>query len=44
LDPAPLRDFLRHLALPDVFEARRTGEKRDEWIRNGPAMRVDLKI
>jgi len=44
LYPAPLRDFLMHLALLDVFEARWTEEIHDEWIRNVLAMRPDLKI
>lgn len=44
LYPAPLRDFLMHLALLDVFEARWTEKIHDEWIRNVLAMRPDLKI
>ena len=42
LFPAPLRDFLMHLALLDVFQARWTNEIHDEWIRNVLKMRSDL--
>ena len=31
---APLRDFLMHLALLDLFRARWTEEIHEEWIRN----------
>lgn len=44
LFPAPLRDFLMHLALLDVFEARWTEEIHDEWIRNVLKIRPDLTI
>ncbi len=43
LYPAPLRDFLMHLALTDLFRARWTHEIHDEWIRNLLAVRPDLK-
>ena len=42
LFPAPLRDFLMHLALLDVFQARWTDEIHAEWIRNVLKMRPDL--
>lgn len=42
LFPAPLRDFLMHLTLLDVFEARWTNEIHDEWIRNLLEIRPDL--
>lgn len=42
LFPAPLRDFLMHLALLDVFQARWTNEIHAEWIRNVLKMRPDL--
>ncbi len=44
LFPAPLRDFLMHLALLDVFEARWTEEIHDEWMRNVLRIRPDLTI
>ena len=44
LFPAPLRDFLMHLALLDVFEARWTEEIHAEWIRNVLEMRPDLTL
>jgi predicted nucleic acid-binding protein len=44
LFPAPLRDFLMHLALLDVFEARWTEEIHDEWMRNVLKIRPDLTI
>ena len=34
LYPAPLRDFLMHLAITDLFRAKWTNEIHDEWIRN----------
>ena len=34
LYPAPLRDFLMHLALTDLFRACWTNTIHDEWIRN----------
>jgi hypothetical protein len=42
LYPAPLRDFLMHLALTDLFRARWTDDIHDEWIRNVLANRPDL--
>lgn len=42
LFPAPLRDFLMHLALLDVFQARWTDEIHDEWIRSVLKTRPDL--
>jgi predicted nucleic acid-binding protein len=42
LFPAPLRDFLMHLCLLDVFQARWTDEIHAEWIRNVLKMRPDL--
>jgi predicted nucleic acid-binding protein len=42
LFPAPLRDFLMHLALLDVFQARWTNEIHAEWIQNVLEMRPDL--
>jgi len=44
LFPAPLRDFLMHLALLDVFEARWTEEIHSEWIRNVLEMRPELSL
>ena len=44
LFPAPLRDFLMHLALLDIFEARWTEEIHAEWIRNVLKIRSDLTI
>jgi hypothetical protein len=43
LYPAPLRDFLMHLALTDLFRAKWTNEIHEEWIRNVLANRPDLK-
>ena len=43
LYPAPLRDFLMHLALLDLFRARWTEEIHTEWIRNVLRQRPDLK-
>lgn len=42
LFPAPLRDFLMHLTLLDVFAARWTKQIHDEWIRNVLKIRPDL--
>lgn len=42
LFPAPLRDFLMHLALLDVFQARWTEQIHTEWIRNVLEIRPDL--
>lgn len=44
LFPAPLRDFLMHLALLDIFEARWTEQIHAEWIRNVLEMRPDLTL
>ena len=43
LYPAPLRDFLMHLALLDLFRARWTEEIHTEWSRNVLRQRPDLK-
>ena len=43
LYPAPLRDFLMHLALTDLFRAKWTDEIHEEWIRNVLANRPDLR-
>ena len=43
LYPAPLRDFLIHLSLVDLFRARWTDRIHDEWIRNLLVNRPDLK-
>lgn len=42
LYPAPLRDFLMHLAITDLFRAKWTDEIHDEWIRNLLKNRPDL--
>ncbi len=42
LFPAPLRDFLMHLCVLDVFQARWTNEIHAEWIRNVLKIRPDL--
>ncbi|MDD4890373.1 MAG: PIN domain-containing protein [Phycisphaerae bacterium] len=42
LYPAPLRDFLMHLALADMFRARWTDRIHEEWIRNLLKNRTDL--
>lgn len=42
LFPAPLRDFLMHLALLDVVRARWTDEIHAEWIRSVLKTRPDL--
>ncbi|HLJ96248.1 MAG TPA: PIN domain-containing protein [Gemmataceae bacterium] len=42
LYPAPLRDFLMHLALTDLFRAKWTDAIHDEWIRNILQDRPDL--
>src|SRR4051794_12566422 len=44
LYPAPLRDFLMHLALTDLFKARWTNDIHDEWIRNVLKDRPDLTL
>jgi predicted nucleic acid-binding protein len=43
LYPAPLRDFLMHLAVFDTFQAKWTEEIHAEWIRNVLKNRPDLK-
>jgi hypothetical protein len=43
LYPAPLRDFLMHLALTDLYRARWSDLIHDEWMRNVLASRPDLK-
>lgn len=42
LYPAPLRDFLMHLALTDLYRARWSDLIHDEWMRNVLANRPDL--
>lgn len=42
LYPAPLRDFLMHLAITDLFRAKWTDEIHNEWIRNLLKNRPDL--
>lgn len=42
LYPAPLRDFLMHLALTGVYRARWTAEIHEEWKRNLLLNRTDL--
>ena len=42
LYPAPLRDFLLHLACSGVFRTRWSDEIHNEWIRNLLANRPDL--
>ncbi|MGZ8218910.1 PIN domain-containing protein [Methylomagnum sp.] len=42
LYPAPLRDFLMHLALTDLFRAKWTEAIHQEWIRSVLANRPDL--
>ncbi len=44
LYPAPLRDFLMHLALADAFRARWSEAIHDEWMRNLFADRPDLSL
>ncbi len=43
LYPAPLRDFLMHLTLLDLFRARWTEAIHAEWMRNVLAQRPDLR-
>jgi predicted nucleic acid-binding protein len=43
LYPAPLRDYLLHLANLDLFKPKWSGEIHEEWIRNLLAKRTDLK-
>lgn len=42
LYPAPLRDFLLHLACSGIFQARWSEQIHDEWIRNLLKNRPDL--
>lgn len=42
LYPAPLRDFLMHLALSDLYRARWSDQIHDEWTRHVLANRLDL--
>jgi predicted nucleic acid-binding protein len=42
LYPAPLRDFLMHLALADLFRAKWTDAIHEEWIRSVLENRPDL--
>jgi predicted nucleic acid-binding protein len=44
LYPAPLRDFLMHLALLDLFRAKWTEAIHDEWVRGVLENRPDLTI
>ncbi len=43
LYPAPLRDFLMHLALLDAFRAKWSEAIHEEWIRNLLESRADLQ-
>lgn len=43
LYPAPLRDFLMHLTLLDLFRARWTEAIHAEWMRNVLEQRPDLR-
>lgn len=42
LYPAPLRDFLMHLALTGAYRARWSAQVHDEWKRNLLINRPDL--
>jgi hypothetical protein len=42
LYPAPLRDFLMHLALSDLYRARWSDMIHDEWTRAVLTHRPDL--
>lgn len=44
LYPAPLRDFLMHLALTGIYRARWTDEIHEEWKRNLLHNRPDLTL
>lgn len=44
LYPAPLRDFLMHLAVQEAFYARWTNQIHDEWTRNVLKNRPDLTV
>lgn len=43
LYPAPLRDFLLHLADVELYKPKWTKEIQEEWIRNLLLKRIDLK-
>lgn len=43
LYPAPLRDFLMHLALTGLFRARWTAQIHEEWTRNLLEKRPELE-
>ncbi len=43
LYPAPLRDFIMHLAITDLFKAKWTEHIHEEWMRNVLKNRADLK-
>ncbi len=43
LYPAPLRDFLMHVALTGIIRARWTNSIHDEWTRNVLKQRPDLQ-
>ncbi len=43
LYPAPLRDFLMHLALTDLFRAKWSDMVHEEWIESLLENRPDLK-
>ena len=43
LYPAPLRDFLLHLANEELYNPKWTGEIHDEWIRSLLSKRADLQ-
>jgi len=43
LYPAPVRDFLLHLAATGIYQPKWTSEIHDEWIRNLLLARTDLK-
>lgn len=44
LYPAPLRDFLMHLALTGVYRARWSAQVHDEWKRNLLINRPELTV
>lgn len=44
LYPAPLRDFLMHLALTGAYRARWSVQVHDEWKRNLLINRPDIWI
>jgi predicted nucleic acid-binding protein len=43
LFPAPLRDFLMHLAITGVVQVRWSAQIEDEWVRNVLLQRPDLE-